>query len=177
MADKNDFDSQRLQYQFRCSCQSPLAHAVCQRVSDAVSGRLAGHELDSHLAMGAAAGLLELASFNVPRPPLILRGARIFDGKSNSLDEGHDILVAGNCMDLIPTGQDVGDAQVIDCAEHVIMPGMIDAHWHSILAAVPLNEAMTADITYIYLLAAREAERTIMRGFTTVRDVGGPSFA
>ncbi|MDR8396613.1 amidohydrolase family protein [Paraburkholderia sp. USG1] len=110
--------------------------------------------------------------------PVVLRGARIFDGTSSILHEGHDLVVNGNRVeDLVPTGQDVGGAQVIDCVGHVIMPGLIDAHWHSILAAVPLSVAMTADITYIYLLAAQEAERTILRGFTTVRDVGGPSFS
>lgn len=177
MADRNEVGGQRSKYQFSCGCQNPLANDVCQRVSDALSGPVATHELDSHLAAGQASGLPGPASSAVSAQPVVLRGGRIFDGVSNQLDEGHDVLVAGNRMDLIPTGQDVGDARVIDCAGHVIMPGMIDAHWHSILAAVPLNEAMTADITYIYLLAAQEAERTLMRGFTTVRDVGGPSFA
>jgi len=54
---------------------------------------------------------------------------------------------------------------------------MIDAHWHSILAGISQIVAMTADIPYVHLVAAQEAERTVLRGFTTVRDVGGPSFA
>lgn len=57
------------------------------------------------------------------------------------------------------------------------MPGMIDAHWNSILAAIPQMVAMTSDVAYIHLVAAEEAQRTLMRGFTTIRDVGGPSFA
>ena len=36
---------------------------------------------------------------------------------------------------------------------------------------------MPADVPYVHLVAAQEAERTVLRGFTTVRDVGGPSFA
>ena len=36
---------------------------------------------------------------------------------------------------------------------------------------------MAADVGYIYLAASAEAERTLMRGFTTVRDLGGPAFA
>ncbi|WP_420141161.1 metal-dependent hydrolase family protein [Sphingomonas sp.] len=54
---------------------------------------------------------------------------------------------------------------------------MIDAHWHSILAAIPQLVAMTADAAYAHLVAAQEAQRTVLRGFTTVRDVGGPAFA
>jgi imidazolonepropionase-like amidohydrolase len=57
------------------------------------------------------------------------------------------------------------------------MPGLIDAHWHSIFAALPVAALFAADIGYIFLAASAEAERTLMRGFTTVRDLGGPSFA
>ena len=58
-----------------------------------------------------------------------------------------------------------------------MMPGLIDAHWHTIFAALPLNALLSADIGYIFLAASAQAERTLMRGFTTVRDLGGPSFA
>jgi imidazolonepropionase-like amidohydrolase len=44
-------------------------------------------------------------------------------------------------------------------------------------AAVSVNALFSADIGYIFLTASAEAERTLMRGFTTVRDLGGPSFA
>jgi imidazolonepropionase-like amidohydrolase len=57
------------------------------------------------------------------------------------------------------------------------MPGLIDAHWHALFAALGIPTLMTADIGYIFLAASAEAERTLMRGFTTIRDVGGPVFA
>ena len=57
------------------------------------------------------------------------------------------------------------------------MPGLIDAHWHCMFAALPIPTLFSADIGYIFLAASAEAERTLMRGFTTVRDLGGPSFA
>ena len=44
-------------------------------------------------------------------------------------------------------------------------------------AALPISTLLTADIGYIFLAASAEAERTLMRGFTTVRDLGGPVFA
>ena len=52
------------------------------------------------------------------------------------------------------------------------MPGLIDAHWHAFMAATPQMLLMTADPSYLHLLAARQAEATLMRGFTTVRDLG-----
>ena len=68
-------------------------------------------------------------------------------------------------------------ALVIDCQGKLVMPGLIDTHWHTMLAAIPQTTAMTADLGYLYLAAAQEAQRTLMRGFTSVRDAGGPAFA
>jgi imidazolonepropionase-like amidohydrolase len=44
------------------------------------------------------------------------------------------------------------------------------------MAATPQILAMTADPSYLHLLAAHQAEATLMRGFTTIRDLGGPVF-
>ena len=57
------------------------------------------------------------------------------------------------------------------------MPGLIDAHYHIIFERVPKHVAMTADVGYLYQVAGRASERTLLqRDSTTVRDVGGPSF-
>lgn len=56
------------------------------------------------------------------------------------------------------------------------MPGLIDAHWHAFLAPNTTMDLMTADESYTQLKAGREAERTLLRGFTTIRDAGGPVF-
>jgi imidazolonepropionase-like amidohydrolase len=57
-----------------------------------------------------------------------------------------------------------------------MMPGLIDAHWHAMMASMPLDAMMTADAGYLNLVAGQQATRTLLRGFTTVRDAGGPSF-
>jgi imidazolonepropionase-like amidohydrolase len=103
---------------------------------------------------------------------------KIFDGTDAKLIEGQNVLVEGNFIKALVGAQEtVADADVIDCGGRTLMPGMIEAHWHSILAGISQLAAMTADIPYVHLVAAQEAERTVLRGFTTVRDVGGPSFA
>lgn len=104
---------------------------------------------------------------------------QLFDGKSKALRGGLRLVVDNNHIKLIATGGLTAPqgAQTVDCGGRVMMPGLIDAHWHSIFAALPLAALFTADIGYIFLAASAEAERTLMRGFTTVRDLGGPSFA
>ena len=128
----------------------------------------------------AALGPLERAATapEAATAPRLLAGARIFDGRSAGLLHGRDVLVArGRIEALVPHGQGRADAEIVDCSGKAIMPGLIDAHWHALLAALPMSVAMTADIGYIHLLAAQEAERTVLRGFTSIRDAGGPSFA
>ena len=45
------------------------------------------------------------------------------------------------------------------------------------MCSLSVAELTVADVGYIHLVAGREAGRTLMRGFTTVRDCGGPAFA
>ena len=56
------------------------------------------------------------------------------------------------------------------------MPGMIDMHWHPMLVRPTPAAAMADDFGYTTLIAGAEATDTLMRGFTTVRDLGGPAF-
>ena len=57
-----------------------------------------------------------------------------------------------------------------------LMPGLIDAHWHALLVRPTPAEATYGDVGLNNLVAGAEATDTLMRGFTTVRDMGGPVF-
>jgi imidazolonepropionase-like amidohydrolase len=110
----------------------------------------------------------------------LFQNVRIFDGKAASLSDLSNVLVRGNKIEKIstepiPTDRR-GDTKLIDCGGRTLMPGLIDAHWHAMMAAVPLNVLMTADAGYLNLLASRDARETLMRGFTAIRDMGGPTF-
>jgi imidazolonepropionase-like amidohydrolase len=111
----------------------------------------------------------------------VFRRVRVFDGRNSALSGPVDVVVRGSTIESVGPAAEPGSAgpegRVIDGAGRVLMPGLIDAHWHATLAAVPVQVAMTADVGYLHLVAAREAERTLLRGFTSVRDAGGPSFA
>jgi imidazolonepropionase-like amidohydrolase len=106
---------------------------------------------------------------------------RIFDGRIGTLSPPSSVLVTGNIIARVSTPPIQPDASAnvttVDGGGRVLMPGLIDAHWHAFMASVPQMVIMTADPSYLQLLAARQAEATLMRGFTTVRDLGGPVFA
>ncbi len=114
------------------------------------------------------------------RGTTLFENVRIFDGKSTTLSAPSDVLVKDGIIARIspsPIAVDANaDVRVIAADGRVLMPGLIDAHWHAYMAAVPQMVLMTADPNYLQLLAARQAAATLMRGFTTVRDLGGPVF-
>jgi imidazolonepropionase-like amidohydrolase len=110
----------------------------------------------------------------------LFQNVRIFDGKSAALSAPSSVLVRGSTIERISPGSTATDAgagvRVINANGRVLMPGLIDAHWHAFLAATSPMVIMTADPGYLNILAARQAEATLMRGFTTIRDMGGPVF-
>jgi imidazolonepropionase-like amidohydrolase len=110
--------------------------------------------------------------------PLVVRNVRVFDGRA-VLDGRRDLIVRGRAIESVaePGGPVEPGAQVLEGDGKFLMPGLIDAHWHTSFAAVPTVVAMTADVGYVHLVAGAEARRTLERGFTTVRDAGGPAFA
>jgi imidazolonepropionase-like amidohydrolase len=110
----------------------------------------------------------------------LFQNVRIFDGESDVLSAPSDVLVRGNTIERIsasPITVDKNDnVRIIAANGRVLMPGLIDAHWHAFMAATSLQTLISSPPSYLHLLAAREAEATLMRGFTTVRDCGGPVF-
>ncbi|MGV6872206.1 amidohydrolase family protein [Pseudochelatococcus sp. B33] len=160
----------------QCLCHGAEARRVICTVEEAFSRRTVLKGFAAAVA-GSALGRTAPAAAGTS-PATVLANARIFDGVSAGLIDGRDIVVAdGRIAALVARADAPGDARTIDCTGKVVMPGLIDAHWHSFMAALPQAIAMTADAAYIHLLAAQEAGRTLLRGFTSVRDVGGPTFA
>jgi imidazolonepropionase-like amidohydrolase len=105
------------------------------------------------------------------------RDVKVFDGKSDKRVERTTVLVVGNRIKRIGGAIAIPEnAIVIDGGGRTLMPGLIDAHWHAMLVRPTPTEALTWDVGYANLLAGAEATDTLMRGFTTVRDMGGPVF-
>lgn len=114
-----------------------------------------------------------------PAPAVLFENVRVFDGLGDSLGPPRHVLVRGNTIERIsatPIEPRAGDT-VIAGDGRTLMPGLIDAHTHLMLEGVSMLAAMRSDSEYLTLVAARSAEGHLMRGFTTVRDAGGATFA
>ncbi len=107
----------------------------------------------------------------------LFQNVRIFDGKGGPLSAPSNVLVKGNVIERISTTtiKPEDGVTVIAGGGRTLMPGLIDNHWHAAMARVTPVQAF-GDITYNSLHAGAEATDTLMRGFTTVRDLGGPTF-
>ncbi|KRB80944.1 hypothetical protein ASE00_16135 [Sphingomonas sp. Root710] len=105
----------------------------------------------------------------------MIRNVQIFDG-TGSARQPRNVRIAGNRIDAVSAG-DIpapAGATVIDGAGQTLMPGLTDAHWH--MAAVKGVPWMGSDDGLAIALILKDAERQLMRGFTTVRDTAGSVF-
>jgi len=122
------------------------------------------------------------ASPTAGQPPTatVFRNVRIFDGKSSQLSAPSNVLVRGNKIErisltVIPTDGSTNTV-LIDGGGRTLMPGLIDAHVHAMAIRPTPTQAIAGDVGYNNIVAGAEATDTLLRGFTTVRDVGGPTF-
>ncbi|MCC6400400.1 MAG: amidohydrolase family protein, partial [Flavobacteriales bacterium] len=106
---------------------------------------------------------------------LLITNVRIFNGTSPELKAGGVLVVGGRIAQVGGALEPTPGVPVLDGGGRTLMPGLIDAHVHLTLSAIPMVAAMTAPSAYVHHVSGREAEATLMRGFTTVRDVGGPT--
>ena len=109
---------------------------------------------------------------------IVLKAARMFDGKSNALVQNPVVIIHGD--KIVDAGSNLpipNDAQVIDLGDATLSPGFMDAHTHLTadysgnynerrLQEVDLNVSEQA------IRATTFARATVEAGFTTVRDLG-----
>jgi imidazolonepropionase-like amidohydrolase len=124
--------------------------------------------------IGAVTGFADETEGNV----ILIQNATVFDGINEQLAEGMSVLVEDNLISKIGKNlQAPARAEVIDAGGKVLMPGLIDVHWHSYYAYGPQSVLVTGDMSEVAIYGILGAEKTLMRGFTTVRDVGGNPYA
>jgi imidazolonepropionase-like amidohydrolase len=111
---------------------------------------------------------------------VLFENVRVFNGKSPNLSGLMNVLVEGNtikAMSTTPIAAPAG-ATVIQGNGRTLMPGLIDVHVHMVFGALTMADMMTPNLSEEALIqkAAVGAEAMLLRGFTAVRDAGGPIF-
>ncbi len=108
---------------------------------------------------------------------ILFTNVDVFDSRNATVIADADVLIEGNLIAEVSTERlPVDGATVIDGEGRMLIPGLIDGHHHVMLPTSPLALAYGLHWSYIGALVTREVEATLMRGFTTLRDAGGPCY-
>jgi imidazolonepropionase-like amidohydrolase len=114
-----------------------------------------------------------------PRERVLLRPQRVFDATSDATHEGWAVLVAGKSIEAVGPADGVRvpeGTRTVDLPGLTLLPGLIDAHSHVFLH--PYDETAWNDqvlrepAAYRTIAAVLHCERTLVAGFTTLRDLG-----
>ncbi|MGB3069971.1 MAG: amidohydrolase family protein [Ottowia sp.] len=109
---------------------------------------------------------------------LIVKNARLLDPLLPELQDRHDLLIEGNLIrEVSDKPLAVRDAQVIDAGGRTVMPGLIDLHVHVVATELNLTRLASMPQVLVTLRSLPILRGMLRRGFTTVRDAGGASFA
>lgn len=114
---------------------------------------------------------------------MVVRAARLFDGKGATVLEDAAIMIRGERIVEVGAFSKVTlpkDATILDLGDATLLPGFIDAHVHLIgrVTGDPkFDDSVARDFPgYAAILGTANARATLNAGFTTVRNVGAPEF-
>jgi imidazolonepropionase-like amidohydrolase len=155
----------------------PIDHQPEQRPMPAMTR----HVNVALLALGCAVAPAVLAQTPAPKATGVLfENVRIFNGTADKLSAPSNVLVVGNVIKTISSAPitvppDTTVAKVAG-GGRTLMPGLIDAHTHMMFTGIPQVAALMADVGFVHIASGKFATDMLMRGFTSVRDLGGPVF-
>jgi imidazolonepropionase-like amidohydrolase len=167
-----------------CSCCSPVVQEALARINADLSRRgfMAGLGAAGLGAIAATAGMTDEARAQAAAsPPILFINVNVFTGSSLAVRNGMSVLTEGGKITALKAGNmapPVG-ATVIDGGGRTLMPGLIDNHVHIFMSASTERQLLDPAETFESMngRALEEAKEVLLRGFTSVRDVGGPMFA
>ena len=99
--------------------------------------------------------------------------ARILDGRVEGGIEGHVLVEDGRIKEVSDKPISATAARTVNLAGRTLMPGLIDAHVHVISTTVNFGLNALLPDAVIAFRAARIMNGMLLRGFTTIRDLGG----
>ena len=106
---------------------------------------------------------------------ITIHAGKLIDVTNATVREEMTVVVEGDKIVAVEKGYLDADSILVDLKSHTLMPGLMDMHVHLEGESSPSRylERFTLNKEDIAFRAATYAERTLMAGFTTVRDVGG----
>ncbi|MEZ9322623.1 amidohydrolase family protein [Vibrio sp. 10N.286.51.E5] len=131
--------------------------------------------LASSIVVGLSLGM-NIAHAQEGSNLILIQNVNVFDGVHDKLKKDHDVLVKDNLIQSV--GKDItapAGAKIIDGDGRTLTPGFIDSHTH-LQWNLSIAEHMYTPMDYQGAIALVDSEATLMRGFTTIRDVGGSMF-
>jgi len=126
----------------------------------------------------AGAPVISASETNEVQPNQVLfSNVNIFDGRSDTLKMGMNVLVENNLIKTISKSAKATspNATIIDGGGRTLTPGFHDMHTHIALFRELSASRNNLDLLYTGALAAARLEGMLMNGFTTIMDVGGPA--
>lgn len=120
--------------------------------------------------------MLGIAQGHAADADLVIVNARIFDGVHEKLREDAAVVVVQQkIVAVVDSNAAPAARERIDAGGRVLVPGLIDAHVHPTIS-IAISQLRDADPNYLAARGATEGRNILLRGFTTIRDMGGPSF-
>lgn len=112
---------------------------------------------------------------------VLIENVKLLDYTTQTLTPPKHVLINGNTIQTISTSPiDAQGKNIvrIDAKGKTLIPGLIDVHVHLVFGALTMPQMMTNDLSEDFLIktVGLSAQQMLMRGFTSVRDVGGPIF-
>ncbi|MDA3624024.1 amidohydrolase family protein [Saccharopolyspora oryzae] len=105
---------------------------------------------------------------------ILFRNAAVLEPRSGELLPDRSVVVAGGRIAEVTTEPvRTGGAPEIDVRGRVLMPGLIDSHTHVTQVSADFAELKSWSPYYAAARVGKLLDQMLMRGFTTVRDMGG----
>jgi imidazolonepropionase-like amidohydrolase len=104
---------------------------------------------------------------------ILITNVNVWDGKSDTLKKGFDVLIEGNLIKLVGAKINAPKAHKVDGNGGTVIPGLIDMHAHHAIHEGMLEGRTSYDQMAIGAISGMRLREYLDQGFTTSRDAGG----
>jgi imidazolonepropionase-like amidohydrolase len=110
----------------------------------------------------------------------IVYAGKLIVGVTDRVQTNMSVIVEGDRIREVRSGKATAPgAEIVDLSESTVMPGFIDCHTHTTFQldrGRTLKDLVLMRNAQLAFEATNYARRTLLAGFTTVRDVGSANF-